>query len=170
MNCGWDDEIPPALASKCSEWQKDLHVISDFRIKICYKPVDYDVTDTQLHHFCDASESGYGSVSYIRLISRGRPPHITCWLNGPDFLAKCEADWPKLSTEPLVLSDSDSEVKKTVVAFATTAHEDPLTQFIEYFSVMGQIHQIYSVAFEVQRDPKTLDPIEKSRYLKQCIS
>ncbi|KAK0153204.1 hypothetical protein N1851_005110 [Merluccius polli] len=60
MNCGWDDEIPPALASKWSEWQKDLHVISDFRIKRCYKPVDYDVT-----------------VGYIRLISRGRPPHIT---------------------------------------------------------------------------------------------
>lgn len=31
-----------------------------------------------------------------------------CWLNGPDFLAKREADWPKLSTESLALSDSDT--------------------------------------------------------------
>jgi hypothetical protein len=49
----------------------------DFRIERCNKPMDFDVTDTQLHHFCDASESGYGTVSYIRLTSRGRPPHIT---------------------------------------------------------------------------------------------
>ena len=245
INCGWDGEIPPALASKWSEWQKDLHGISDFRIERCYKPVDFDVTDTQLHHFCDASESGYGTVSYIRFTSESKPPHIMlvmgkarvaplkvvtiprmeltaavlaaridnmlrkelglqisdsffwtdstsvlkyilsdtqrfktfvanrvslirdltqksqwrhiktdlnpadnasrgmradaflkerCRLNGPDFLDKCEADWPKLSTQPLVLSDSDSEVKKTVVAFATTIHEDPLTRFIESFS------------------------------------
>jgi hypothetical protein len=244
-NCGWDGEIPPALASNWSEWQKDFHGISDFRIERCYKPVDFDVTDTQLHYFCDASESGYGTVSYIRFTSGNKPPHISlvmgkarvaplkvvtiprmeltaavlaaridnmlrkeqglqisdsffwtdstsvlkyilsdtqrfntfvanrvsviraltqksqwrhiktdlnpadnasrgmradaflkerCWLNGPDFLAKCEADWPKLSTQPLVHSDSDSEVKKTVVAFATTVHEDPLTRFIKSFS------------------------------------
>ena len=184
------------------------------------QPVDFDVTDTKLYHFCDAGESGYGTVSCIRFTSRSRPPHSTlvmgkarvaplkvvtiprmeltaavfaaridnmlrkelylqisdsffwtdstsvlkyilsdtqrfntfvanrvsviraltqksqwrhiktdlnpadnasrgmradaflkgrCWLDGRDFLAKCEAE---LSTEPLVLSDSDSEVKK----------------------------------------------------------
>lgn len=219
INCGWEDDIPTALASRWSEWQKDLHMISDFRIQRCYKPLNHDITDIQLHHFCDASESGYGTVSYLRFSHRSRPPHISfvmgkarvaplkivtiprmeltsailaarmdnmlkkelelpisasffwtdstsvlkyirndsqrfktfvanrvsmirdltskslwrhiktdlipadyasrgmrakaflegrCWLNGPDFLAKREADWPKLSTESLALSDSDT--------------------------------------------------------------
>ena len=34
----------------------------------CYKPDGFEeLTSIQLHHFCDASEIGYGTVSYLRL-------------------------------------------------------------------------------------------------------
>lgn len=51
-------------------------MISDFRVQRCYKPVNLDITDIQLHHFCDANESGYGTVSYLRFSYRSRPSHI----------------------------------------------------------------------------------------------
>lgn len=76
MNYGWDEEIPTALASKWKEWLKELETISSFRIQRCYNPAGFEVTGAQLHHFCDASESGYGTVSYLRLTSRCGPPHI----------------------------------------------------------------------------------------------
>ncbi|XP_035983363.1 uncharacterized protein LOC118557443 [Fundulus heteroclitus] len=70
MNCGWDEEIPTAHASKWKEWLRELQLISSFRIGRCYKPAGFEVTSAQLHHFCDASEGGYGTVSYLRLTRR----------------------------------------------------------------------------------------------------
>lgn len=76
MNLGWDEEIPTALATKWKERLKELELLFNFRTERCYKPAGFKVTDAQLHHFCDASESGYGAVTYLRLTSRCGPPHI----------------------------------------------------------------------------------------------
>lgn len=234
MKLGWDKEIPMALAAEWKEWLKDLERISNFRIERCYKPETHKITGIQLHHFCDASESGYGVVSYLRLTSRCGPPviaflmgkarvaplkvvtiprleltsavlaakmddllknelelkaidsvfwtdstsvlkyirndtrrfktfvanrvtlirgltqvsqwrHIRTTLNpadkasrgmraetlltesslikGPNFLTESNTAWPKLSTEPLELSDGDPEVKKAAVTHALVVHQ-----------------------------------------------
>lgn len=42
----------------------------------CIKPVDFGVSiSAQLHHFSDASEVGYGVVSYLRLLNTGGVTH-----------------------------------------------------------------------------------------------
>ena len=33
----------------------------------CFKPPNFNPCSVQLHHFADASENGYGMVSYLRL-------------------------------------------------------------------------------------------------------
>ncbi|XP_063048766.1 heparan-sulfate 6-O-sulfotransferase 1-A-like, partial [Engraulis encrasicolus] len=71
LNHGRDEDIPIALASKWKEWLKDLEALSSFKTERCYKPAGYEVKEAQLHHFCNASENGYGTVSYLRLTSRG---------------------------------------------------------------------------------------------------
>ena len=247
LNCGWDEEIPSAFAVKWKEWLTELNLISDLKVKRCFKPPNFETSSAQLHHFCDASERGYGTVSYLKLTSNSGQTHIAfvigkarvaplkvvtiprlelaaavlaaridrmlkkelevnltdsvfwtdstsvlkyifndtrrfqtyvanrvstirdlthksqwrhittainpadsasrgmraetfvrdgCWLKGPDFLMQPETDWPTLSEVPLVLSDSDPEIKKTAVTFATTALPNacPLTRFIEHFS------------------------------------
>lgn len=43
-----------------------LQNLNDFQIERCIQPLNFvEVTSAQLHHFADASELGYGRVSYL---------------------------------------------------------------------------------------------------------
>ena len=76
LKCGWDEDIPKAYTEKWKEWLKDINLISSLKIRRCFKPQNFEVSGAQLHHFCDASEQGYGAVSYLKLTSNSRQPHI----------------------------------------------------------------------------------------------
>ncbi|XP_067260191.1 uncharacterized protein [Chanodichthys erythropterus] len=66
----WDDDIPEQSAEKWITWLHGLNHLADFSVPRCIKPVDFGVsTSAQLHHFSDASEVGYGVVSYLRLLN-----------------------------------------------------------------------------------------------------
>ncbi|KAK0131909.1 hypothetical protein N1851_033296 [Merluccius polli] len=64
---GWDEPLPQPVSEKWMEWTSSLERIKGFNVPRCLKPKDYGVASrAELHHFSDASESGYGAVSYIR--------------------------------------------------------------------------------------------------------
>ena len=43
--------------------------LSVFSVERCIKPVGFGkIKHAQLHHFADASEGGYGTVTYIRML------------------------------------------------------------------------------------------------------
>lgn len=64
----WDEDIPPYFSQQWSEWLKDLEKIAEFKVHRCFKPTDFGKPiKAQLHHFSDASQDGYGTVSYLRL-------------------------------------------------------------------------------------------------------
>ena len=51
-------------------WLLDLPKLSSFSISRCLLPAEFGlVASSGLHHFSDASEDGYGSVSYLRLVN-----------------------------------------------------------------------------------------------------
>ena len=65
---GWDEAIPHSLSKKWFEWLEDLQKVAEFNVDRCMKPRDFgDPATAQLHHFSDASQVGYGTVSYLRL-------------------------------------------------------------------------------------------------------
>lgn len=67
-NVKWDEVIPPALSNQWSEWLQDLQKMDEFKVERCIKPRDFGVpVSAQLHHFSNASQVGYGTVSYLRL-------------------------------------------------------------------------------------------------------
>ena len=74
LKLGWDDEVPTEHGARWQRWLVDLPKLSQLTIDCCLKPADFkDIASSQLHHFSDASEIGFGSVSYLRLVdSRGR--------------------------------------------------------------------------------------------------
>ena len=68
LQLGWDDLIPDHHSAKWQDSLANLPRLSDFKVERCLKPKDYGQPDTvEIHHFCDASNIGYGTVSYIRM-------------------------------------------------------------------------------------------------------
>ena len=64
----WDDPIPSEHKVRWERWLADLPKLSQFTVQRCVKPAGFGViSSSQLHHFSDASETGLGSISYLRL-------------------------------------------------------------------------------------------------------
>lgn len=67
---GWDDPLPDDLKQHWEVWLQDLHDLSLVEIPWCYTPlIVKEVKQNELHHFSDASVSGYGVCSYLRAVS-----------------------------------------------------------------------------------------------------
>ena len=67
---GWDDVIPSDHLFHWRTWLHGLPKLSEFSVDRCVKPPDFgEIITSQIHHFCDASQSAYGAVSYLRLVN-----------------------------------------------------------------------------------------------------
>ncbi|XP_073718035.1 uncharacterized protein [Misgurnus anguillicaudatus] len=63
----WDDPIPEYLRSRWEEWKNDLQNLKEVTIPRCYHPRNFGkIVRVELHHFSDASTTGYGACSYLR--------------------------------------------------------------------------------------------------------
>ena len=48
----------------------ELPKFERFKVTLCFHPPEFgDITKSQLHHFSDAYELGYGAVSYLRSVN-----------------------------------------------------------------------------------------------------
>ena len=66
---GWDEIIPPELSVNSEKWIDNLPGLEQLAIPRCLKPASLGrLSSIQLHYFADASEIGYGAVSYLRLV------------------------------------------------------------------------------------------------------
>ena len=67
---GWDEIIPEEDLSEWQKWSAELPKLERFNVNRCFHPPEFgDITKSQLHHFSDASELGYGAVSYFRSVN-----------------------------------------------------------------------------------------------------
>ena len=78
IKLGWDDEIPPEYHSSWEKWLADVPKLLSFSICRSALPEAFGpVVSSQLHHFSDASETAYGSVSYLRLVNEEGRVHCS---------------------------------------------------------------------------------------------
>ncbi|KAL6466976.1 hypothetical protein MHYP_G00247800 [Metynnis hypsauchen] len=75
---GWDNELPESLRPQWESWIRDLPKLSEIEIKRCYLPSTFhNIKRYELHHFSDASISGYGECTYLRVISESDEVHCS---------------------------------------------------------------------------------------------
>ena len=64
----WDDPVPEEELQCWKQWLAELQTLQEFSVDRCFKPETFGKPCvTELHHFSDASEGGYGAVSYIKM-------------------------------------------------------------------------------------------------------
>ncbi|XP_073950941.1 uncharacterized protein [Choristoneura fumiferana] len=72
----WDDELPPPLLEEWTEYRENLSELTKFRLKR-WVWCSSDATLVELHGFCDASNSAYAAVVYIRVIDAEGKVHVS---------------------------------------------------------------------------------------------
>ena len=77
IKSGWDDPMPTELKEQWCRWLQDLPLIQNFAIPRCLKPKGFETASAELHHFADASEQGYGAVSYLRVVDNNGIIHCS---------------------------------------------------------------------------------------------
>ena len=74
----WDDILPDNLRRSWESWLHEIECLKDFKVNRCLRPQKFgDVSEAVLHHFSDASESGYGTVTYLYLVNSHGRVHVT---------------------------------------------------------------------------------------------
>ncbi|XP_064638304.1 uncharacterized protein LOC135494320 [Lineus longissimus] len=76
LNVGWDEQLPDVLLSSWLKWKVSLSGRGELRIPRSYFPEETPVS-IELHHFGDASEEGYGTVSYLRKVKDDGTAHCS---------------------------------------------------------------------------------------------
>lgn len=75
---GWDEELPEILKPQWESWIRDLPNLTNMQVKRSFLPSDFgNVKRYELHHFSDASFSGYGVCTYLRAISESDEVHCS---------------------------------------------------------------------------------------------
>ena len=77
----WDDPVSQVFSHRWTGWLLDLGKVAELKVDRI-KPKGFrGPIHAQLHHFADASDYGYGTVSYLRLENQDGV-HLA--LSGPD--------------------------------------------------------------------------------------
>ena len=113
IKLGWDDEIPIECNVRWQRWLADLPKLSQFAIERCLKPANFGrIVSSQLHHFSDASEIGFGSISYLRLSDGHGGIHCTILQGKSRLVPLKQVTIPPLELSAAVISVQLDKVLK----------------------------------------------------------
>jgi hypothetical protein len=97
LSLGWDDKLPEELLGFWEKWTSDLAALNEVQIPRSYFSMT-NVVILELHYFCDASELGSGSVSYLRKVMEDGTIERTFFLGKKPHCSKIVRLSPKVRT------------------------------------------------------------------------
>ncbi|XP_041850911.1 uncharacterized protein LOC121646099 isoform X2 [Melanotaenia boesemani] len=116
---GWDDPLTDELKPAWRKWKDDLQNLEKIIIPRCYVPADFgNVLQREIHHFSDASTSGYGQCSYLRQVNENGSVHCTLIMAKSRVAPIKVITIPRLELTAAVVSVVTSDVLKEELGFA----------------------------------------------------
>ena len=68
MKRAWDQPLEGELLRRWLQWKDNLPLLASVKVpRCCFSRSDHEGATLQLHHFCDASEVGYGTATYLQI-------------------------------------------------------------------------------------------------------
>lgn len=113
----WDDPITGQLLSRWESWKSSLPDLSSVDIRRCYKPAGFgEISKAEIHHFSDASENGYGEVSYLRLVNSDNKVHCSLLMSKARVAPIKEITIPRLELQAAVTSSRVSSIIRAEIS------------------------------------------------------
>ncbi|XP_051785417.1 LOW QUALITY PROTEIN: uncharacterized protein LOC127528741, partial [Erpetoichthys calabaricus] len=104
---GWDEEVEVKHIhiQKWKKWMDDLQLLTDYKVNRCFKPTRFGTIKTaQMHHFADASEDGYGTVTYLVLTNEEGKKHCSFLMGKSRVAPLKQATIPRLELTAAVVA------------------------------------------------------------------
>ena len=99
----WDDEVPQDIGKAWNKWLDGIKENDKVQIDRCYHHRGWQCSDIQLHTFCDASESAYGTVAYLHFTLKDGTTHC-CFVMEKSRLASIRTQtMPRLELDAAVI-------------------------------------------------------------------
>ncbi|XP_066553505.1 uncharacterized protein LOC136721589 [Amia ocellicauda] len=108
----WDDILPDDLRPLWEFWLQDLQNLAGVKIQRCYIPLNFKVQSYELHHFSDASVSGYGECSYLRAVSASGEVHCSLVMGKSRVAPAKVTTIPRLELSAAVVAVRTSDMLK----------------------------------------------------------
>ncbi|XP_067947596.1 uncharacterized protein [Watersipora subatra] len=110
-SAGWDDPLTTNILARWEDWKSSLDDLPLVSIARCYKPTDFGtISKAEVHHFSDASNSGYGAVSYIRLVNSTSKVHCTLLISKAKVTPLKAVTIPRLELQAAVTATQMSAI------------------------------------------------------------
>ena len=109
----WDEVMSGDELARWKTWISQLPRLEEFQQRRSFIPPDFgEVESLQLHHFADASQSGYGVVTYLRIVGTEGNVHCTLVVGRARVAPLKGATIPRLElTAAAVAAQMDSKLK-----------------------------------------------------------
>ena len=118
----WDEQIDERSAYEWLKWKNNLLTLENVTVPRCYKPKDFGKNITySLHHFSDASESGYGQTSYLRMENENGDIHCSLIFGKSRMAPVKYVSIPRLEFTAATLSVKISKMLKEELDIHTTS-------------------------------------------------
>lgn len=114
---GWDSPIPEEYLKRWEAWLRELPKLKNLKIKRCFKPPDFrEVVSAELHYFFDASQRGYGVVSYLPLTNVKEIKHYSFFMGKSRLAPLKTITIPRLELPAAVLATKlDKSIKGKLI-------------------------------------------------------
>lgn len=113
MKLGWDDEVTGEPLYRWKKWLLDLPKLTDFVVNRCIKPFNFEeIVSSQLHHFSDAAETGYGSVTYLRQVNARNEINCALMIAKSRVTLLKQVSIPRLELSAAVVSTRLDQIMK----------------------------------------------------------
>lgn len=114
----WDDKVPLNTALRWQRWLDELIPLNTFSVNRRFTSKDFgSIASAQLHNFSDASEAGYGAVSYLRLLNDKGEVNVTFTIGKTKVVPLKQTTIPRLELAAAVLAVRLDRMLKAEVQF-----------------------------------------------------
>ena len=114
----WDDPVDEDIQEKWIKWTLNLKKLQEIKLDRCYKPKRFrKVVSCSLYYFSDASESGCGQATYLRLVDTAGMVHCSLVIAKSRVTPMKYTSIPRLELAVAVLSTKMSGLVKKELGF-----------------------------------------------------
>lgn len=104
MRLPWDEPVSISLSQRWISWLSSLGELSRLKFSRCLIPEAFVDGVAELHHFCDASQVGYGACSYMRVINRSGKIRVTLLISKGRLVPLKSVTIPRLELASAVVA------------------------------------------------------------------